>query len=261
MMSPVWAQEGRLEISSDPPGALVVVDHLVRGHAPLSVEGLAPGAHELRVSHGEDYRPYQADIQMKEGESQQCQVQLLPRSSTSLKIGVRLYKEGRKDLAAGYLQRAVTDTPVQPQAYYWLGLLSKDAGDDAKALEHFRNFAQYFPDSTEVHLQLAELHRREGDLSSALTSYKLALLTNKSFEGALDSVGPATWEKIKAAGEPTEPVNQLKLAYLWELKGRIPEAVRWAQSAAFDAFPEFQVTPYIHEGVTEAGPGQSNAGQ
>lgn len=240
---PSLAEGEKLEVTSDPPGALVVIDRLVRGNTPLTITEIAPGVHQLRVSHGEDYRPYQVELTIKEGQSEQCHVQLVPRSSTSLKQGIRMYKEGQAESAVSYLTRATVDAPVQPDAYYWLGLIARDRDQDTAAMEHFRNFLQYFPTRSDAHFELAELHFRKGDLASALTSYKLALLNDKRFAGALDSMGPTTWEQIKAAGEPIEPLEQLKLAYRLEQKGRIPEAARWAQAAALSAFPELRRRP------------------
>lgn len=232
-----------LEVTSDPPGALVVIDRIVRGNTPLTIENLAPGVRQLRVSHGEEYRPYQVELTIEEGRSEECHVQLVPRSSTSLKQGVKAYKEGRAESAVASLTRATVDTPVQPEAYYWLGLIARDRDLDGAAVEHFRNFLQFYPTRSDVHFELAELHYRKGDLASALTSYKLALLNDKRFTGALDNMGATTWEQIKAAGEPTEPLEQLKLAYRLEQKGRISDAARWAQAAALSAFPSLKRRP------------------
>lgn len=237
------AKEQKIEVTSDPPGALVVVDHLVRGKTPLVLSELEPGKHHLRVSHGSEFRPYQMELQVKEGQSEQCHVLLNPRPQTSLKHGLRLFKEGRFDLAEEHLLRALEGTPRQPQAYYWLGLIERDRGQERKALEFFRQYAQYYPGEPQVHLELAQLHRRSGNLAGALTSYKLALLESGHFDGILESVGSATWEKIKAAGEPSLPAEQLQLAYLYEQKGRIPQALHWIQAAADGTFPKQRKMP------------------
>lgn len=238
-----WAEGEKLEVTSEPPGALVVVNRVVRGTTPITITELTPGTHELRVSHGEDYRPYQVELTIEEGQTEQCHVQLNPRSSTSLKLGVKAFKEGKLKEAEVSLNRALTDTPIQPEGYYWLAVIARDRDDISVALEQFRKYAQYFPDRSDIHLELADLHFRKKDLSSALTSYKLAMLNDKRYKGSLDTVGASTWDKIKAAGEPTEPLDQLRLAFLLEQKGRIPEAVTWARTAVAGAFPNYPRRP------------------
>jgi hypothetical protein len=46
------ATEGRLLVRSDPPGAVVAIDGLRRGTAPLTVEDLAAGSHRVQLSTG-----------------------------------------------------------------------------------------------------------------------------------------------------------------------------------------------------------------
>jgi hypothetical protein len=46
------AQDGRLLVRSQPPGAFVIVDGRRRGTTPVTLEGLAPGPHRVEVQSG-----------------------------------------------------------------------------------------------------------------------------------------------------------------------------------------------------------------
>lgn len=48
---PAGPDRGRLQVISDPPGATVRVDGVARGMAPLSVDDLQPGEHQVVVEH------------------------------------------------------------------------------------------------------------------------------------------------------------------------------------------------------------------
>ena len=49
--APAAAAGGRLQVTSDPPGATVSVDGVQRGVAPVSLDGLAAGDHEVVTLH------------------------------------------------------------------------------------------------------------------------------------------------------------------------------------------------------------------
>ena len=243
LIAPLAAQEQVMEFTSDPPGALVVVDHLVRGNTPLTVTKLEPGMHHFRVSAGSEYRPYQQEIEIRPNHTESCHVILSPITETSLKEGVRLLQEGRSVEAEAALERALRETPKQPEAYWWLGRLAYERGQDEKAVDLLREYAQVFPKDHRVHLLLGELHKRSGRLSAAYTSYKLALLNSQDMANALQDLPPATWESIRSAGEPVAPVEQMRLAYLYEMKGRIPEALAWVERAVNEIYSNRMTRP------------------
>jgi tetratricopeptide (TPR) repeat protein len=163
---------------------------------------------------------------------------LAPVTETSLKEGIRLLSEGKTDVAEEAFQRAAREKPVQPEAYWWLGKIATERNEKEKAIGLYRQYAQYYPKNPRVHLLLGELHRRSGDIQAAFISFKLALLYTDRYKNALDSVNSATWEDIKNAGKPETPGEQLRLAHLFELKGRIPEAFEWAERAVSTAYPD-----------------------
>ena len=121
--------------------------------------------------------------------------------------------------------------------------MAYDRAEDEKAVEYFREYAQYFPKDYRVHLVLGELHKRSGRQSAAYTSYKLALLNSRDMASALDDLPPATWESIKNAGEPVAPIEQMRLAYLYEMKGRIPQALMWMERAVNEIYSNRMTRP------------------
>lgn len=244
LLSPLAAQEQVVEVTSEPPGALVVVDHLVKGRTPLTITKIAPGSHNFRVSHGPEYRPYLEQLIVRENHSEKCHIILSPITETSLKQGVKLYREGKLETAEESLQRALRETPPQPEAYWWLGRMAYERQDDDKALGYFKEYAQYFPEEPRVHLMLGDLHKRGGRVAAAYTSFKLALLNSLEMEHALDDVPPVTWEAIKQAGEPIAPIEQMRLAYLYEMKGRIPDALKWVEKAVNELYSKGVLRPY-----------------
>lgn len=44
--------KGRLEVTSDPPGARVTVDNAARGVTPLTIDDIEPGVHRVVISNG-----------------------------------------------------------------------------------------------------------------------------------------------------------------------------------------------------------------
>jgi hypothetical protein len=70
------AAMGRLEVTSDPPGARVTVDNTARGVTPLTIGNLSPGAHRVVVSNGTN--SLQRTVQMEEGGTATVAVSLAP---------------------------------------------------------------------------------------------------------------------------------------------------------------------------------------
>ncbi len=238
---PLLAQEPSLHIDSDPPGCVVFLDRKLQGKTPLKLSGLKAGTHLLRVAHGEKYHPYTENVVLEPGTNLERKIIMVARTSTSLEAGIKAVKSGQRELGRSLLEEALKGRPIQPQAHWWLARLALEKGEEQKAFEHFKEYAQVFPDEPEVHLYLAELHVRAGRIGPAVTSYKLALLKTSYLADALDVTPPVTWEAIQELGEPTSPKEQLQLAYLHELKGQFPQALDWLQRAVtvvFSNWPE-----------------------
>lgn len=240
------AQDGTaLDVYSEPPGALVVLDHRVLGHTPLRIAPIPAGEHELRVSAGEDFKPFVGRVHVQPGILQRLDVTLQPGTARLLRDGVRAAGEGRDEEALALLEQA-TD---EPEAWWWIGRVQMRRGRPAEALEAFRRYADYHPDQPDLYLHLGTLHERLGHPGEAVTAFKLALL--KTGRVRLERTGAATWADIAAAGSPTTAEEQLRLAWLYEQKGRMEEALRWLHAAVQQVFPDWSES----EGEGRAGRG------
>ncbi len=225
-----------LEITSEPSNCLVAIDHKIVGRTPLKLEKLSPGPHKVRVANGESFHPFTETIEVEGSAALKRHAVLKPLTSTYLQRGIAALGEGRIADGERALREAVEGDPTQPNAHWWLARLDAERGDIDQALMHARSYAKVFPKSHEVHLLLGDLHMRKGSLAEAVTSYKLALLNSKELRGALDGVPQVTWEAIKEFGQPEGVKDQMRLAYLYELKGMIPEALGWLSQAVAGHF-------------------------
>lgn len=239
--SPLWAQS--LEITSEPSGCVVAVDHKIVGHTPLTLERIEPGKHELRVAKSEAYHPFTVTLEVNEDKVFKQHAVLEPLTSTHLKNGIEALDDGRLAEGEESLQKAIAGTPTQPQAHWWLGRLAFQRKQYEAAYEHALSFAKVYPSNSEVHLMLGDLHFLAGRFPQAVTSYKLALLSTKEFSGNLEGLPEATWEAIKEFGEPSGVRGQMQLAHLYELKGVIPEAVNLLRRAVEEHFTHWPPAP------------------
>lgn len=233
---PVAAQSEStvLDLYSTPPGALVALDHRVLGRTPIRLSPIVPGEHELRLSAGADYKPFLVTVHVEPGVVQRLDVELEPLPPLLLRQGIEAAEAGRDAEALPLLRKAT----AQPEAWWWIGVVEMRARRDGPALEAFRRYASFHPDQPQVYLRLGALHERAGDARQAVTAYKLALLRSDGLRGALRGV-PArpTWAEIAAAGTPATPEGQLRLAWMYEQKGRMDEALRWLRAAVGQVFP------------------------
>lgn len=230
LAAPVVAEgeDTALHLYSNPPGALVALDHRVLGYTPILLSPILPGRHELRLSAGADYRPYLVLVDVQPGLEQRLDVELEPAPPLLIRQALEAQQAGRDDEALALLQRA---TPA-PDAWWYLGELHLARGRDAEALQAFRKYAGFHPEQPRVYEKLGALHERGGRTAEAVTAYKLALLHREGWSDALQGLPQhPTWGSIAAAGHPTEARAQLRLAHLYELKGRMDEALRWLRSA------------------------------
>ncbi len=237
---PALAEEANaaLDVYSDPPGATVALGHQLLGQTPLRIAPLPPGDYELRVSAGEDFRPYLAVVRIQPGMVQRLDVRLEPSTTLLLSQGIQAAEAHRDEEAMALLARAAREGPGQPEAWGWLGWVQMRRGMNAEAVASFRASACAFPDRPDAYLQLGVLHERAGRLAQAVTGFKMALLRTERLRGALASRPAATWANIRAAGSPTSAEAQLRLAWMYEQKGRFREALRWLHIAADQVFAE-----------------------
>ncbi len=235
---PALAQEpnAALDIFSEPPGATVALNHHLLGHTPLRVAPLPPGDYQLRLSAGEDYRPYLAVVRVQGGMVQRLDVQLEPSTGLLLRQGIEAAQAGNDQEAMALLERAAREAPSQGEAWGWLGWVQMRQGLDEKAVESFRACARRFPERPEAYLHLGVLHEKAGRRAQAVTAFKMALLRTGRLRSALAGAPAATWANISRAGSPGTPEGQLRLAWMYEQKGRMDLALRWLRAAADQVF-------------------------
>jgi len=234
--APAEGESAALDIYSEPSGATVALGHQLLGQTPLRIAPLPAGDYELRVTAGEDFVPYLVVVRVQPGVIQRLDVQLEPSSTQQLRQGIQAAEEQRDDEALALLTQATQTRPSQPEAWGWLGWVQMRKGMEAEAVASFRASARSFPDRPDAYLQLGILHERAGRLAQAVTSYKMALLRTDRLRGALAPPPKATWARIRAAGSPTSAEAQLRLAWMYEQKGRLPESLRWLRAAARQVF-------------------------
>lgn len=235
-----------LEVTSEPSDCIVAIDHKIVGRTPFTLEKFESGKHVLRVAKDEEFHPFTVTVELDQASELKKHVVLEPLTSTHLQRGIAALRQGRIESGERSLEASIAGSPTQPDAHWWLARLKAERGDLGEALRHARLYARVRPTS-EVHLLLGDLHRREGRLAEAVTSYKLALLASPQLEGRLEGLRGATWETIKAFGEPTEAGEQMRLAYLYELKGMIPEALDWLKQAVSSHFVGWPPAPLLRE--------------
>ena len=235
-------QPASLEITSDPPGATVVLDRVILGHTPLKIYPLRPGIHHLRVSSGEDYRPYIVeDYEARAGDSARLDLVLEPSTSLLLEKGKAAVQSRNLQEAVTLFQRAADGVPRQPEALWWLGQVYLSWGrlnESLRVLRDYANFAPYRPD---LYLCLGLVHELQDRPADAVTAYKLALTKTDGLKSALDGL-PAnpTWEEIKALGDPSDARGRLRKGQLLSLKGQMPQALQELKEAVRLTFGDWR---------------------
>lgn len=220
-------QPASLEITSDPPGATVVLDRNILGHTPLKIYPLKPGRHHLRVSAGEDYRPYIVeDYEAVAGDSVHLELVLEPSTLLLLERGRAAVARRELKEALPLLQKAADGLPRQPEALWWLGQIYLSWGQLDDSLLVLRDYANFAPYRPELYLCLGLVHELQGRPADAVTAYKLALTRTEALKNALDGLpSNPTWEQIKAEGEPTDARGRLRKGQLLSLKGQMEPAL------------------------------------
>ncbi len=231
-------ESAALDIYSEPSEATVALGHQLLGRTPLRIAPLPAGDYELRVAAGDDYVPYIVVVRVQPGMVQRLDIQLEPSTTLLLSQGIQAAEGQRDDEAMALLARATQGRPTQPEAWGWLGWVQMRQGRNDEAVASFRASARCFPDRPDAYLQLGILHERAGRLAQAVTSYKLALLRTDRLRGALTPPPTASWASIRRAGSPSSAEAQLRLAWMYEQKGRLGDALHWLRAAARQVFSQ-----------------------
>ena len=234
LSAPLWAQP-LVTIQAKPADALIFVDRQLRGSGTLELKNLAPGPHLLRVSGGEDWETYQQTIQVG-SQPLQLHVELKPGGAKWLRLGHQALLYGDWAEAVHSFQEAAPSRPIE--AAWWEGVSDMRAGQNGSAVEAFRRYAHYMPRVPQLHRILGQLHEKLGQTGQAYTAYKTAALSKPEWSSALDNLPKPTEQSIHDLRSRTGAVDQLRLAQLLMLKGKMPEACALAKRVLGDNYSE-----------------------
>ncbi len=258
--APAESVKAKLRVVSQPEGATVVVDRVIRGQAPITLE-LDKGQRLVRVSLDENWEPFIQTLNL-EGDFE-LRVNLRPRGHLSFQRGLKAFDAGNYPQARQEFQNAVTGGKVIPEGYFYLALLDRIRGDEKGMTDNFREYINLNPPAgsfvtvfREIHPEpfnygvctahfiLGEHYRSSYNWGQAATSYKLAIPRRERF---IDTAIEASFDNIRALRKkqeenPRDPGVQIQLAYLYELKGMLFQAMMAYRDGArllFEDSPEY----------------------
>lgn len=145
------------------------------------------------------------------------------------------------------LKKIIKQTPDEFMAYYYLGVMNAEEGEDAQALKNFEIALSGFPKSADIHIRMARLLEGKGKDDDALSHYRQALAMEPDNAKALSKCGIAEYEKknfekaaeylTKArAQEPDNSDTLRALGQIWVEQGNYAEAIEiLEQVLLFDA--------------------------
>ena len=145
------------------------------------------------------------------------------------------------------LKKIVKDTPEEFMAYYYLGIMNAEEGEDAQALKYFETALSGFPKSADIHVRMAKIYDGKGKSDDALVHYRQALAMDPENAKALSKCGIAEYEKknldkaaeylTKArAQEPDNSETLRALGQVWVEQGNFSDAIEiLEQVLLFDA--------------------------
>jgi hypothetical protein len=220
---PAWAQPAAVRIEARPADALIFVDRQIRGKGVAEISDLQPGQHLLRVSAGEDWETDLRVLQVESGKPVNLTIELKPGGAKLLRQGRQALEAGDYSTAIANFRKAAAARPVA--AAWWEGVAQQyKGGSQSAAIAAFRRYAQFQPSVPQLHWLLAQLHESQGEHAQAFTAYKTAALSQPRLASALQNLPKPTDAAIKKLESSTAPADQLRVAQLLMLKGRMKEA-------------------------------------
>lgn len=229
-----------IKVVSDPAGASVVVNRVIRGKTPIDLR-LEKGKHLIRVSMDQKWQPFIEEREFTKDET--LEVKLTPISSFSFERGKTAFEQGKFQEARTQLMQAVSsEGRVIPEGFFYLALIERKNNNNKTMEEYFKKYINYNPPSGPLvklypdisttavnygvqisHYLLGDLYRESYKWSEAATAYKLSIPQYNSY---LDkSVKPefAVIRQLrdKANKTPDDYRTLIQLGYLYELKGML----------------------------------------
>ncbi|MCD4785672.1 MAG: PEGA domain-containing protein [Candidatus Eremiobacteraeota bacterium] len=255
------AQNITLTIKSEPSGANVFIDRELKGTTPYTIK-LEKGEHLIRVAVDAYWRPY---IEKKNiTEDTTLNVKLMPINELSYDRGLKSFQSGSYKSARSHFEKAVSGKGrVIPEAYFYLAIIDRMESKDTSAKHNLKKFINLNPQKGQFmetypeiykdtlnysvkisHFLLGEIYRKNYEWANAATAYKLAIPDYKRF---IDEKSKPSYEQIRKLREKVNknPDNygaQIQLGYLFELKGKLFQAMMSYRDAAKKIYaksPEF----------------------
>jgi tetratricopeptide (TPR) repeat protein len=158
-----------------------------------------------------------------------------PRCRYYLALAMR--SSGRIDDAIAQLDKAVTESPKDADAYYELARLHTNA-----SLQAIEKLKELDPDSFQLHALMGETYAGEKQYAGAISEYKAALAKRPDAPGIHFSIGVAYWaqhewesaepEFLLALQEnPNDPLTNLYLGDIAVHEQQFAEACRYLRVA------------------------------
>ena len=101
----------------------------------------------------------------------------------------QLLRNGKLAEAEAQADRHLKTKPRDPQMRYLKGLMQRETGRIAEALETFRRLTEDFPELPEPYNGLAVIHAAQGNYDLARTSLELAIRANPAYATAHENLG------------------------------------------------------------------------
>lgn len=233
-----------LSVVSEPDGATLVVDQVIRGNTPITIE-VEKGVHLIRVSFDENWIPY---IKRKEiTRDTDLKITLSPRARVVFQKGKEAFLNRDLESAKEYLENSLNlRGKIVPEAYFYLAFIHKKQDNPEMMEKYLKKYVYLNPPHGEMvtifprisdkahnyavklsFFYLGEIYRKRFDWDNAATAYKLAIPDRESF---IDKNVEPTYENIRELRKicnknPGDFRSLFQLGYLFELKGKLFQAM------------------------------------
>lgn len=105
----------------------------------------------------------------------------------------QLMQGKRLEQAQARAQEHLKTKPRDPQMRYLLGLIQRERGQTALALDTFTQLTLDFPELPEPYNALAVIHASQGDFEQARAALELAVRANPGYATAHENLGDLHW--------------------------------------------------------------------
>ena len=159
------------------------------------------------------------------------------RPMSALGMARLLVQQGKFDLAAGYVERAVADEPKNPEAAYLEGVVRRQRHELPPAKAAFERAVKLAPKMADAYDALGQVANLAGDHERAVEHYRQALAIRPGHPPYLNDLGFAHYllgqidQAVAAYNDalavaPTVPLYHNNLGFAFGRAGRFADAFR-----------------------------------